>query len=90
MSDADLPHRSIVKPPRESTTEGETDAWKRIAGGLPVFQTTYDEGLKVGYKWYDAEKKQVLFPFDMGCPTRPTATPTCELHRVQCRRAKSA
>jgi len=66
MSDADLPHRSIVKPPRESTTEGETDAWKRIAGGLPVFQTTYDEGLKVGYKWYDAEKKQVLFPFGYG------------------------
>jgi len=22
--------------------------------------------LKVGYKWYDAEKKQVLFPFGFG------------------------
>jgi beta-glucosidase len=33
---------------------------------LPAFQTTYDEGLKVGYKWYDAEHKQVLFPFGYG------------------------
>jgi beta-glucosidase len=65
-SDADLPHRSIVKPPRESTTNGEPDAWKKIAAGLPAFQTTYEEGLKVGYKWYDAEKKEVLFPFGYG------------------------
>jgi beta-glucosidase len=65
-SDADLPHHSIVKPPRESTTHGEPDAWNKIAAGLPAFQTTYDEGLKVGYKWYDAEKKQVLFPFGYG------------------------
>ena len=27
---------------------------------------TYDEGVKVGYKWYDAEKKQALFPFGFG------------------------
>ena len=26
----------------------------------------YDEGLKVGYKWYDAENKPVLFPFGFG------------------------
>ncbi|MBZ5663035.1 MAG: glycoside hydrolase family 3 C-terminal domain-containing protein [Acidobacteriia bacterium] len=65
-SEADLPHRTIVQPPRESTTNGEPDAWKKIASGLPAFQTTYDEGLKVGYKWYDAEKKPVLFPFGFG------------------------
>ncbi|HWZ45399.1 MAG TPA: glycoside hydrolase family 3 C-terminal domain-containing protein [Candidatus Saccharimonadales bacterium] len=65
-SEADLPHLKIVKPPRESTTGGEPDAWKKIAAGLPPFQTTYDEGLKVGYKWYDAEHKQVLFPFGYG------------------------
>ena len=29
---------------------------------MPSFQVTYDEGVKVGYKWYDAEKKPVLFP----------------------------
>lgn len=66
LSDADLPHPSLVKPPSESTTHGEPDAWKKIAAGLPPFQVHYDEGLKVGYKWYDAEKKSVLFPFGFG------------------------
>jgi beta-glucosidase len=65
-SDADLPHPNLVKPPDRSTTHGEPDAWKKIAAGLPPFQITYDEGLKVGYKWYDAEHKPVLFPFGFG------------------------
>lgn len=66
-NDADLPHPTIVKPPKESTTEdGDPDAWKKIAKGLPPFQISYDEGLKVGYKWYDAERKDVLFPFGYG------------------------
>lgn len=66
-SDADLPHPTIVKPPVTSTTrDGDPDAWKKIAAGLPAFQITYDEGLKVGYKWYDAENKPVLFPFGFG------------------------
>jgi beta-glucosidase len=67
LSDADLPHPTIVKPPVASTTKsGDPDAWKKIAAGLPPFQISYDEGLKVGYKWYDAEKKPVLFPFGYG------------------------
>jgi beta-glucosidase len=49
-----------------TTKDGDPDAWKTIARGLPAFQTAYDEGLKVGYKWYDAERKQVLFPFGYG------------------------
>jgi len=59
---ADLPHPEVVKPPRESTG-GD---WRRIATGLPAFQVTYDEGVKVGYKWYDAQNKPVLFPFGYG------------------------
>jgi beta-glucosidase len=59
---ADLPHPEIVKPPRQS----RGGDWKRIAAGLPAFQVTYDEGVKVGYKWYDAENKPVLFPFGYG------------------------
>jgi len=27
---------------------------------------SYDEGVKVGYKWYEAEHKQPLFPFGFG------------------------
>jgi beta-glucosidase len=34
--------------------------------GLPPFQVAYDEGVKVGYKWYDAENKKPLFPFGYG------------------------
>jgi len=67
LRDADLPHPVLVKPPVASTTrDGDPDAWKKIAAGLPAFQIAYDEGLKVGYKWYDAEKKPVLFPFGYG------------------------
>jgi beta-glucosidase len=53
LSEADLPHPVLLKPPSE------------IAPGL-TFVRDYDEGLKVGYKWYDAEKKPVLFPFGYG------------------------
>jgi beta-glucosidase len=66
-SDADLPHPTIVKPPRESVPDNtKPEPWIQIAAGLPPFQITYDEGVKVGYKWYDAEKKPVLFPFGHG------------------------
>lgn len=65
-SDADLPHPVLVKPPAESAPQWGPDVWKRIAAGLPAFQITYDEGVKVGYKWYDAEKKEALFPFGHG------------------------
>jgi beta-glucosidase len=66
-SEADLPHPTIVKPPRESKPDpSKGEEWKQIAPGLAPFQVTYDEGVKVGYKWYDAENKPVLFPFGYG------------------------
>ena len=66
-SEADLPHTTVVQPPRESVPNYmQHDVWKQIAAGLTPFQVTYDEGVKVGYKWYDAEKKPVLFPFGFG------------------------
>ena len=66
-SDADLLHPTLVTPPKTSTTDpADQEPWRAIAKGLPAFQVTYDEGLKVGYKWYDAEKKDVLFPFGYG------------------------
>jgi len=58
---ADLPHPKLIEPPHPLSGD-----WRDIAKGLPVFQVHYDEGLKVGYKWYDAEKKDVLFPFGYG------------------------
>ncbi len=71
-SDADLPHPNLILPPPESQPhrpapgQNISDFMAQMQKGLPAFQTTYDEGLKVGYKWYDAEKKPVLFPFGFG------------------------
>ncbi|AXC11460.1 Beta-glucosidase [Acidisarcina polymorpha] len=65
-SEADLPHPTIVKPPPASENFTGPVAPAVRAAGLPAFQATYDEGLKVGYKWYDAENKPVLFPFGYG------------------------
>ena len=67
VTEADLPHPTVVQPPKESLPNYmQHEVWKQIAAGLPPFQVTYDEGVKVGYKWYDAEKKPVLFPFGFG------------------------
>jgi beta-glucosidase len=65
-SEADLPHPTIVKPPPESEHFSGPFSPAKWAAGLPPFQATYDEGVKVGYKWYDAENKPVLFPFGFG------------------------
>ncbi|MGB8474007.1 MAG: glycoside hydrolase family 3 C-terminal domain-containing protein, partial [Candidatus Acidiferrum sp.] len=59
----DLPHPLLVKPTPEEM--GEKTVMK-TGQAEPTFSVHYDEGLKVGYKWYDAEKKPVLFPFGYG------------------------
>jgi beta-glucosidase len=61
----DLPHPSIAQPP-QATIDADRQGWRRIAAGLPAFQVSYNEAVKVGYKWYDAENKPVLFPFGYG------------------------
>jgi beta-glucosidase len=66
-SDADLPHPTLVQPPPESIPNDRVpEVWRQIAAGLAPFQVNYDEGVKVGYRWYDAENKPVLFPFGYG------------------------
>jgi len=56
-ADADLPHPAIpgmnLLPPSGN-------------GRMPDFDIDYTEGLKVGYKWFDAEGKEPLFPFGFG------------------------
>jgi len=66
LSEADLPHPSITMPPPASRHFSGPVSPAQRAAGLPPFDVTYDEGVKVGYKWYDAEHKQVLFPFGYG------------------------
>jgi beta-glucosidase len=63
LSEADLPHSQLVVPPPGA--QGAAAVMK-TGTAKPTFAMHYDEGLKVGYKWYDAEKKPVLFPFGFG------------------------
>jgi beta-glucosidase len=65
-SEADLPHPTLTLPPPESAHFSGPVSIEQREAGLPPFPVAYDEGIKVGYKWYDAEKKAVLFPFGFG------------------------
>jgi beta-glucosidase len=60
---ADLPHPNLVMPPPGATGK---EAVQKTGEAKPTFSVHYDEGVKVGYKWYDAEHKPVLFPFGYG------------------------
>jgi beta-glucosidase len=58
LSEADLPRTA---PPSQ-----QTDPVPCILG-CNIFDVDYDiEGLEVGYKWFDAKAKDVLFPFGHG------------------------
>ena len=63
IAETDLPHPDLVTPPPGA--QGK-EAVMRTGEAKPTFSVHYDEALKVGYKWYDAEKKPVLFPFGYG------------------------
>jgi beta-glucosidase len=63
-SDADLPHPNEAKQPA-----GPLTSFPGIPGykiNAKIFDVHYNEGLEVGYKWYDAHHIQPLFPFGFG------------------------
>ncbi|HUI43828.1 MAG TPA: glycoside hydrolase family 3 C-terminal domain-containing protein [Terriglobia bacterium] len=66
-SEADLPHPTLAQqpPPKPGDLKAPFPGapWKE---NTRIFEEEYNEGLKVGYKWYDAENKQPLFPFGFG------------------------
>jgi beta-glucosidase len=64
LSVADLPHPDLMKPPPGHNAGA--GAVLKPEDVKPTFSVHYSEGLKVGYKWYDAENKPVLFPFGYG------------------------
>ena len=65
-NEQDLPHKSIGAIPAEDKRyENNPPHDEALKAGLK-YTVNYDEGLKVGYKWYDAENKPVLFPFGHG------------------------
>ncbi len=81
-ADADLPHPEIpgsrlptqpqAPPPSAPVAAGAPGAAAGAGPGgggrraLPPFDIDYTEGLKVGYKWFDAEGKEPLFAFGHG------------------------
>src|SRR5205814_9916038 len=71
-SEADLPDPIHLDSPKPDASHpvpklaGAPGLIGMAMGIGPFFDVNYDEGLKVGYKWYDAEKKPVLFPFGFG------------------------
>jgi beta-glucosidase len=62
-SEADLPHPKMTLPRPDQLGP---QAVNKSGEAKPTFEVHYDEGLKVGYKWYDAENKKPLFPFGFG------------------------
>ena len=64
-SEADLPHPKISPLSREDEGQG-TGALNGETHVASKYSVTYDEGAKVGYKWYEAQHKPVLFPFGFG------------------------
>ena len=74
-SETDLPHTSVFGRTAAVASGGGSPATQAggVAGGggggraaVPPFDIPYTEGLKVGYKWYDAEGKAPLFAFGHG------------------------
>jgi beta-glucosidase len=66
-SEAQLPHPKLAEQP----PPGPNDMQPMFPGATfkvntRQFDLAYDEGAKVGYKWYDAEGKEPLFPFGHG------------------------
>ncbi len=64
-SDADLPHPVIptLSPEDEGQGSGVDNGPTHVQSKYTVH---YDEGPKVGYKWYESEHKEPLFPFGFG------------------------
>jgi beta-glucosidase len=64
-SEADLPHPVTPPLPPEDAGQG-TGAENGPTHVASKYTVHYDDGLKVGYKWYESEQKEPLFPFGFG------------------------
>src|SRR5580698_1500285 len=64
-SEQDLPQVSIPALAPEDAGQG-TGVENGKTHTASKYSVSYDEGAKVGYKWYESQHKQVLFPFGFG------------------------
>lgn len=68
LHEADIPQPTIVKPQQQQPGlfAHLADLFHRPGRQRPPVQLYYKQGLLVGYKWYEAKQKPVLFPFGFG------------------------
>jgi beta-glucosidase len=64
-SEADLPHREVFGGTPRTPTE-EAEGWVQDTQKRQTFSADYTEGARIGYKWFDSEGKEPLFPFGYG------------------------
>jgi len=63
-SEQDIPHPVI---PAISAADRKHESGAANSGNyVPTYSVHYDEGPRVGYKWYETEHKQPLFAFGFG------------------------
>jgi len=60
--DADLPHAQVPGLDAKGAL-GTADGAGNIS---KTFDVSYPEGVRFGYKWFDSEKKEPLYPFGFG------------------------
>ncbi len=65
LNEQELPRPTIPPLPAQDKGQG-TGAVNGKTDVASTYSVDYFEGAKVGYKWYEAEHKPVLFPFGFG------------------------
>jgi beta-glucosidase len=65
-SERDLPHESIFGITRNGANGDSLGYWAADDQQRQSLVADYSEGVRFGYKWFDSEGKQPLFPFGFG------------------------
>jgi beta-glucosidase len=65
-SEADLPHPRLTSQPPPGSDADMAEVFPGFKVNTRKFDVSFDEGLLVGYKWYDAKDKSPLFAFGFG------------------------
>ena len=64
-TEADLPHKDVFGIDSSKGDAGLPEHWTK-AQQETSFPADYTEGVRFGYKWFDSEGKEPLFPFGYG------------------------
>ena len=65
-SELDLPHQELFDVVPRTPRDESDSKWVEDKRKRESFPANYTEGARVGYKWFDSEGKQPLFPFGFG------------------------